>query len=92
MPLQVDSTIGYINGKKSSDLTLDDLAMNSLYNTYKNKGLPPSPISNPGLDAIEAAITPLKNDYVFFLTGDDGKTYFSKTYAEHLKFKKLYIR
>ena len=92
MPLQVDSTIGYINGKKSSDLTLDDLAMNSLYNTYKNKGLPPSPISNPGLDAIEAAITPSKNDYVFFLTGDDGKTYFSKTYAEHLKFKKLYIR
>ena len=92
MPLQVDSTLGYVNGKKSSELTLGDLAMDSLYNTYKNKGLPPTPISNPGIDAIEAAISPLKNDYVFFLTGDDGKTYFSKTYAEHLKFKRLYIR
>ncbi|MEI6042319.1 MAG: endolytic transglycosylase MltG [bacterium] len=92
MPLQVDSSIGYINGKKSSDLTLNDLAMNSAYNTYKNKGLPPTPISNPGIDAIEAAISPIKNDYIFFLTGNDGKTYFSKTYAEHLKFKRLYIR
>lgn len=92
MMLQVDSTLGYINGKKSSDLTMNDLAMDSLYNTYKNKGLPPTPISNPGLDAIEAAISPTPNDFVFFLTGDDGKTYFSKTYAEHLKFKKLYIR
>jgi UPF0755 protein len=92
MSLQVDSTLSYINGKKSSDLTMDDLATNSLYNTYRNKGLPPSPISNPGIDAIEAAIFPTKNDHLFFLTGDDGKTYFSKTYAEHLKFKKLYIR
>ena len=92
MSLQVDSTLGYVNGKKSSDLTMDDLAMNSLYNTYRNKGLPPSPISNPGIDAIEAAIFPTKNDHLFFLTGNDGKTYFSKTYAEHLRFKKLYIR
>jgi len=92
MMLQVDSTLGYVNGKKSADLTMDDLATDSLYNTYKNKGLPPGPISNPGLSSIEAAITPSPNDYVFFLTGDDGKTYFSKTYAEHLKFKKLYIR
>jgi UPF0755 protein len=92
MMLQVDSTLGYINGKKSADLTMEDLATDSLYNTYKNKGLPPGPISNPGIDAIEAAISPTSNDYVFFLTGDDGKTYFSKTYAEHLKFKRLYIR
>lgn len=92
MMLQVDSTLGYMNGKKSSELTLNDLAMNSLYNTYRNKGLPPSPISNPGIDAIEASIFPTKNDNLFFLTGDDGKTYYSKTYTEHLKFKKLYIR
>jgi UPF0755 protein len=92
MLLQVDSTLGYVNGKKSKDLTMSDLAMNSLYNSYKHKGLPPGPISNPGLDAIEAAISPTPNDFVFFLTGDDGKTYFSKTYAEHLKFKRLYIR
>jgi len=92
MPLQVDSTLGYINGKKSSDLTLSDLATSSAFNTYRNKGLPPSPISNPGLDAIEAAINPTKNNYLFFLTDTDGKTYFSTTYAEHLRFKKLYIR
>ncbi|MEI6553004.1 MAG: endolytic transglycosylase MltG [bacterium] len=92
MALQVDSTLGYINGKKSADLTQSDLATDSLYNTYKNKGLPPSPISNPGLDAIEAAISPTHNDFMFFLTGNDGKTYFSKTYAEHLNFKRLYIR
>ncbi len=92
MPLQVDSTLGYIDGKKSSDLTLNDLAANSPFNTYKNKGLPPTAISNPGIDAIEAAMYPTKNDYIFFLTSQDGKTYFSKTYAEHLNFKKLYIR
>lgn len=92
MPLQVDSTLGYINGKKSSDLTLADLAMNSAYNTYKNKGLPPGPISNPGINSIEAAIFPTKNEYTFFLTGDDGNTYFSRTYAEHLKNKNLHIR
>ena len=92
MPLQVDSTLGYVNGKKSSDLTLSDLSTNSAFNTYKNKGLPPTAISNPGIDAIEATLYPTKNDYLFFLTSNDGKTYFSKTYAEHLKFKKLYIR
>ena len=66
--------------------------MNSPYNTYVNKGLPPTPISNPGIDAIESALYPTKNDYLFFLTDKDGKTHFSKTYAEHLRFKKLYIR
>ena len=92
MPLQVDSSLGYLDGKKSSELTLEDLATTSPFNTYKNKGLPPSPISNPGEDAIDAAINPIPNDYLFFLTDASGKTYFSKTYAEHLRFKKLYIR
>lgn len=92
MPLQVDSTLGYITGKKSSELTMSDLATTSAFNTYKNKGLPPSPISNPGIDVIEATLHPTKNEYLFFLTGDDGKTYYSKTYAEHLRFKKLHIR
>lgn len=92
MLLQVDSTLGYINGKTSFELTLGDLATSSPYNTYKNKGLPPAPISNPGLGAIEAAIFPIKNDYFFFLTDSEGNTHFSKTYAEHLRFKKMYIR
>ena len=92
MLLQVDSTIGYLNGKVSHELTKEDLSTNSPYNTYKFKGLPPTPISNPGIDAIEAALFPTKNEYLFFLTDSLGKTYFSKTYEEHLRFKRLYIR
>lgn len=92
MPLQVDSTLTYIMDKKSSELTMSDLATTSPFNTYKSKGLPPLPISNPGLESIDAVLNPIKNDYIFFLTGDDGRTYYSKTYAEHLRFKKKYIR
>jgi UPF0755 protein len=57
MPLQVDASLRYITGKSSAELTLDDLAMKSPYNTYLHAGLTPTPISNPGLDAILAAIT-----------------------------------
>ncbi len=92
MPLQVDSTFAYINQKTSAELTLDDLKIDSLYNTYKYKGLPPTPISNPGLDTIIAAIEPVPNDYVFFLNDKDGISHFSKTYKEHLKLKNQYLR
>lgn len=92
MLLQVDSTLGYINGKTSLQLTMKDLATSSPYNTYKNKGLPPAPISNPGLGAIESALFPVKNNYLFFLTDKEGVAHFSKTYAEHLRFREIYIR
>jgi UPF0755 protein len=58
MPLQVDASFVYINGKTTADLTLEDLKINSPYNTYLYKGLPPTPISNPGLESITAAIYP----------------------------------
>ena len=92
MLLQVDSTLGYVTGKESLELTMNDLSSNSPYNTYKYKGLPPTPISNPGIDAISSAINPISNEYLFFLTDKEGKVHYSKTYEEHLRFKKKYIR
>ncbi len=91
MPLQVDATLGYVTGKGSALLTLKDLRTDGPYNTYTNKGLPPTPISNPGLDTILAVIEPEANEYLFYLSDKDGITHFAKTYAEHLKYKKQYI-
>lgn len=92
MPLQVDSTFKYINKKTSAELTRADLRIDSLYNTYKYKGLPPAPISNPGIDTIKAAANPEPNDYLYFLNDNEGNTYFSKTYAEHLRLKNKYLK
>lgn len=91
MPLQMDSTLGYITGKASLQLTSDDLKLDSSYNTYKVKGLPSSAIGNPGDVAIEAAINPDKNDYIFFLSGSDGVNHYARTYDEHLKNRRLYL-
>ncbi|MFA5888789.1 MAG: endolytic transglycosylase MltG [Candidatus Paceibacterota bacterium] len=92
MPLQVDSTFSYINGKNTYELTLDDLKIDSPYNTYKYKGLPPGPISNPGLEAIISAIIPTKTKYLYFLTEKDGTIHYAKTFEEHKRNKELYLR
>jgi len=92
MPLQVDAPFAYLIGKASAELSLDDLAMDSPYNTYTNKGLPPGPISNPGLLAIEAALRPVESDYFFYLSDSDGTTHFAKTFDEHKANKALYLR
>lgn len=96
MPLQVDSTICYIkesNGANSCNLNSDDFKSNSLYNTYKYPGLPPTPICNPSLDAIKAAFNPQKSNYLYYLSSKkDSRTIFSKTYEEHLLNKEKYIR
>jgi UPF0755 protein len=60
-----------------------DVNLNSPYNTRKVVGLPPGPISNPGLSALDAVAHPASTDYTYFLTGRDGRTYFAKTYSEH---------
>ncbi len=91
MPLQVDSTFSYINGKTSEQLTLDDLKIDSPYNTYLYKGLPPTPIGNPGLDAITSAITPIKTSYLYFLSSKSGVMYYAKTFDEHKRNKELYL-
>ena len=92
MPLQVDSTFSYINGKNTYELTLEDLKIDSLYNTYKYRGLPPGPISNPGLEAIISAITPIKTKYLYFLTERDGTIHYAKTFEEHKRNKELYLK
>lgn len=92
MPLQVDATFDYLLGKESSELTLDDLAIDSPYNTYDRIGLPPTPISNPGLAAIEAVLYPTQTDYFYYLTGSDGTFHYAKTFDEHRLNKARYLR
>ncbi len=83
MPLQVDATLGYVTGKSSSELTVNDLKSDSLYNTYTHKGLPPGPISNPGIAAIGAAIHPDISPYLYYLHDKNGVIHFARTFAEH---------
>lgn len=91
MALQVDATFLYILGKGTFGLTLKDLKNESPYNTYQFKGLPPGPINNPGMNALNAAVHPTPNPYIFYLADKYGKTYYSKTYAEHLVLKREHI-
>jgi len=92
MALQADSTVNYITGKKTPSVSLEDLEIDSPYNTYKYRGLPPGPISNPGLASIMAAIYPTDTDYLYFLTDTDGNVYYAKTFEEHVKNKNQYLR
>lgn len=92
MPLQVDATFKYINGKGSSELSLKDLAIDSPYNTYIHQGLPPTPIDNPGLEAILSVIHPTQSEYLYYLTGSDGAMHYAKTFEEHKKNKEKYIK
>lgn len=84
MPLGIDATIRFATGNYTKPLTESELAINSPYNTRTNAGLPPGPIGNPGLEAIEAAAHPAKTDYLFYVTtpGACGKLTFAKTEAE----------
>ena len=91
MPLQVDSTFSYINGKTTNELTLDDLKINSPYNTYLYTSLPPTPISNPGLDAINSALNPIETKYLYFLTSKIGVMYYARTFEEHKRNKEKYL-
>ena len=91
MPLQSCATVQYILGEQKEKLTLDDIAIDSPYNTYKISGLPPGPICSPGLESIKAALYPAKTDYLYFLAKGDGSTVFSTTYDEFLADKAKYI-
>jgi len=92
MPLQVDAVFDYLLNKTSAELTMDDLALDSPYNTYRYRGLPPGPIANPSLDAIEAVLSPTKSDYLYYLTAPDGTFYYAVTFEEHVENKRLYLR
>jgi len=90
--LQVDATITYITGKKSVRVSKQETEIDSLYNTYKYRGLPLGPISNPGLESIEAAIYPQNSDYWYYLSTPEGETIFSKTLEEHNIAKAKYLK
>lgn len=90
-PLQIDATVQYALGYQplektwwKQNLTKDDLEIDSVYNTYKNKGLPPAPISNPGIASIKAVIeADEKTPYWFYLSDKSGYMHYAKTIEEH---------
>lgn len=94
-PLQVDATVQYALANVScpnsdvkceywpKEITKEDLKINSPYNTYIKPGLPPGPICNPGLAALEAVVRPQDSPYWFYLADSSGQTHFAKTIAEH---------
>lgn len=91
MRLEADPTIQYILGDPKKRLLLKDLEVKSPYNTYRNKGLPPGPISNPGIEALQAAFHPEQHDFLFFVLKPDQTHEFTRSYKEHLKAKKEFL-
>ncbi|MGX9135362.1 endolytic transglycosylase MltG [Rummeliibacillus sp. JY-2-4R] len=85
MPLQTDPTVLYALGEHKNRVLYKDLEVKNPYNTYKNKGLPPGPISNAGKASLEATINPTETDYLYFVADKNGINHFSKSYNEHLK-------
>lgn len=92
MALESCATVNYILGNNKKILSNQDIATPSPYNTYLHQGLPPGPIGNPGLAAINAALNPTESNYFYFLTGNDGKTYFAKTKTEQDQNKQKYLK
>jgi UPF0755 protein len=95
MPLEADPTVQYALGNDPAsvaeygywkqDLTQADLEVDSPYNTYRNTGLPPAPICNPGLDSIRAVLNPAQTNYLYFVARADGSHVFAETLEEHLR-------
>lgn len=90
MKLDIDATIQFALGYQSAEktwwkknLTLDDINLNSAYNTYNNSGLPPGPISNPGLESIMAVVNAPQTDYLFYISDSQGNIHPAKTIEEH---------
>ena len=90
MRLEADPTVQYVIPGENRRLTFKDLEVDRPYNTYKNKGLPPGPISNPGLSALMAAINPEKTNYLYFVADTKGGHMFGKTLTEHKKNVRIY--
>ncbi len=93
MLLQSDATLNYIVREGRDRANAQDLEIDSPYNSYKVKGLPPTPITNMGIDSIEAASNPENHDFLFFLTTRDQppRAIFSQTYDQHLEAIRTYL-
>jgi len=83
MRLQCDATVQYALPEHKTRLFYADLRVDSPYNTYKHAGLPPTPIANPGLPSIEAALDPARVGYLYYVAGPGGRHVFSTTLAQH---------
>lgn len=90
MALQVDATIQYALGYQPAehswwkkDLTIYDLKINSPYNTYTTPGLPPTPISNPGLESLKAVLNPAHTNYLYYISDKSGDIHFAATLDQH---------
>lgn len=92
MALQVDASLQYTTGKNTFELSKKDLKENSPYNTYKYKGLPITPISNPGIQSIRAAIFPKSNPYWFYMSDEFNIIHYSEDYDEHKSNVAQYLR
>lgn len=98
-PLQLDATIQYALGYQRKDktwwkreLTVDDLKVDSTYNTYERKGMPPAPICNPGLDSIKAALAADPNTpYWYYVNDKNGRIHVAKTLEEHNENIRMYL-
>jgi UPF0755 protein len=91
MPLQFDSTVHYVMKSRGEIfLSSKSTKLRSPFNTYQNRGLPPTPIGNPGLEALKAAIAPAQGDWLFFITVAPGDTRFTKSFSEFNNWKLLY--
>ena len=91
MALQVDAPFLYAINKNTFDLTLKDLRTDSPYNTYTRKGLPVTPIANPGLESIVASIQPKETPYLFYLSDRSSNLHYSRTFEEHKANKRRYL-
>lgn len=90
MKLDIDATVQYVLGFQKDEkdwwkknLTLEDLEIKSPYNTYRNAGLPPTPISNPGLAALNAVINAPNTNYIYYLSDREGRNHYAETLEEH---------
>jgi UPF0755 protein len=85
-PLQCDPTVQYameLSGHPEKSVRPQDLHIDSPYNTYKHRGLPPGPIANPGEGSLRAVLATAETDYLYFVANDQGGHFFSRTLAEH---------
>ncbi|MPM70710.1 Endolytic murein transglycosylase [bioreactor metagenome] len=90
MALQLDATVQYVRDNQNKNIikywqpvSKSDFSIDSPYNTYKYPGLPPKPICSPGYNSLYAAFHPTESDYLYYITGNDGKMYYAKTLDEH---------
>ncbi len=92
MRLDCDPTVRYAVKRFTGRIRRSDLESDSPYNTYRRRGLPPTPISCPGRDSLHAALNPISTEFLFFVARNDGSHYFSRTLSEHNRAVQKYMK